>query len=250
MSLTGNTLFITYGLSSDLTNPNSYGYSDAIHCNYINKISLDNINSEIKLSFNNSEYFKFLNNDINGWTGFTATKIYAIVQVVDNSLFTLVSDIKPDSSAWRIYDLTSQTYGYSAGNLLSKDSFNNVLFKLSVSSVIYNTKDIYNLDYLNYTDALSTNGLNFGDETFFYGNISTDIEAISYNSDLSISLPKQSFNTSTNPTWTSTQPVLISEVGLYSENNGIKELVAIGKLSKPIKKDSTIQRTILFGLDF
>lgn len=250
MSLTGNTLFITYGLSSDLNNTKSYGYTDTIHCNYINKISLDNINSEINLSFGNSDYFKFLSDDINGWTGFTATNIFAIVQLVDNSLFTEISDIIPNSTNWKIYDLTSQTYGYVAGNLLSKNSFINVTFKISVSSIEYAAKSIYNLDYINYTNVLSNNGLNFGDETFFYGNISSDIEAIAYNSDLSISLPKQSFNTSTNSTWSNTQPVLISEIGLYSENDGIKDLVAIGKLSKPIKKDTTIQRTILFGLDF
>ena len=250
MSLTGNTLFITYGLSSDLTNSKSYGYSDAVHCNYINKTTLNNINSEITLSFGNNDYFKFLNNDLAGWTGFTATKFFAIVQLVDNSLFTSVNNIKPDSTKWKVYDLTSQTYGYVSGNLLSKTSFANVSFKISVNPLYYNPKPFYTLDYLNYSDALSSNGLNFGDETFFYGNVTTDIEAIAYNTDLSISLPKGSFNASSNPTWVNTQPVLITEVGLYSENNGIKELVAIGKLNRPIKKDSNIQRSILFGIDF
>lgn len=250
MSLTGNTLFITYGLSSNLNNPLSYGYSDAVHCNYINKTTLNNLNSEIVLSFGDNDYFKFLNNDLAGWTGFTATIFFAIVQVVDNSLFTTINDIKPDSTKWKIYDLTSQTYGYVSGNLLSKTSFINVSFRISVNPVEYDPRPFYNLDYLNYSDALSTNGLNFGDETFFYGNVSTDIEAIAYNTDLSISLPKGSFNTSSNPTWTNGKPVLITEVGLYSENDGIKELVAIGKLNKPIKKDSNTQRSILFGLDF
>ena len=60
MSLTGNTLFITYGFSSDLTNSKSYGYSDAIHCNYINKINLNSLYSEINLSFDNYNYFQFL----------------------------------------------------------------------------------------------------------------------------------------------------------------------------------------------
>lgn len=250
MSLSGNTLFITYGLSSDILNPNSYGYTDAIHSNYINKLYLNNLNTEIKLSFSNSDYFKFMNNDLAGWTGYTATNIFAIVQVVDNSLFTIESDIKPDSTSWKIYDITTQTYGYVSGNLLSKDSFTNVLFTININPTEYNSKDTYTLDYLNYTDALDTTGLNFGDETFFYGNVTADIEAIAYNSDISIALPKPNFNVSTNTTWTNTQPVLITEIGLYSENNDIKELVAIGKLSKPIKKDNTIQRTILFGIDF
>jgi len=250
MNLTGNTLFITYGLSSDLNNPKSFGYSDAVHCNYINKTILNNLNSEVILSFGNNDYFKFLNGDPNGWTGFTATNFFAIIQVVNNSGFTNTYDIKPDSTKWKIYDLTSQTYGYGLGNLLSGNSFTNVSFKISVNPIDYDPKPIYTLDYLNYSDALSTTGLNFGDETFFYGNVSTDIEAIAYNTDLSISLPKGSFNTSSNTTWTNDKPVLITEVGLYSENDGIKELVAIGKLNKPIKKDSSIQRSILFGIDF
>ena len=242
------TIYATYNLSSD-DNIKNFGYSNPIHCNYIQKLTTDSIVSDIRLAFSSPDDFKFLNSITTGWTGFTASKFYVIIQIVDNETFTDPLDIKPDSTKWRVYDLTTQISNYVADALLNKDDITSTIFKINVNQ--YYSMPLYVLDSdLNYID-INTPNLNFGDETFFYGNVATDIEAVAYNTDLAITLPKDQFNATTNLTWDTIKPIYITEVGLYSEDeNGIKTLVAIGKLNNPLKKDSTIGRTILFGLDF
>jgi hypothetical protein len=110
-----------------------------------------------------------------------------------------------------------------------------------------NAADTYDLSYLNYPTELQTDNLAWGEEAFFFGNVKTDIRATAYVTDISIVLPLNEFNSSTNPTWDGESAVSISEVGIYDEGGN---LVAIGKLNNPITKDSTISRTILFAMDF
>jgi len=89
--------------------------------------------------------------------------------------------------------------------------------------------------------------LSFGDETYFFGVVETEIKADVYTTDISINLPLNEFNTSTNSTWDGNSKVYISEIGIYDSD---KNLVAIGKLNNPVPKDSTISRTIVFAIDF
>ena len=247
--LSGYTIFTTYVFV-----PTS-GNSQAIHCNYIKSLQLsaDNINvQEISMSFPNSDDFKFLSNDISSGTGYTANKIYAIIQVVNNSGYTKISDVKPISANWKIVDLTSQVTGYSTGNtfILTPAQLTSVVFKISLLN--YGGFTTYTLSYLNYPTKFSSddNKLCFGDEIYFLGNVSTDIHADVFVTDLSILLNLNEFNSSTNPTWLQTTPrpaVAITEIGIYDAN---KNLVAIGKLNDPLVKDSSISRTIVFDIDF
>ena len=79
--------------------------------------------------------------------------------------------------------------------------------------------------------------LQFGDERFFYGNIEAYIGATIYKTLFPITINSGEFIATTNPTRStnpSTNPpdITISEVGIYDSN---KNLVIIGKLSKPTK---------------
>jgi hypothetical protein len=83
---------------------------------------------------------------------------------------------------------------------------------------------------------LSPNGLQFGDERFFYGNIKTYIGANVYKTIFKLNISANLFNKTNNPTRStdlSTNPpnIKISECGIY-DNSG--ELVMISKFSKPI----------------
>lgn len=80
------TIFATYILSATTT-----GYSTGIHCNYITPIYIETDNfaiQEIVMNFSGGTTgatapFKYLNSNVTGnnaGTGFTANKIYAIVQ--------------------------------------------------------------------------------------------------------------------------------------------------------------------------
>lgn len=250
MAASGYTVFVTYMLSPQ---PLSwgYGYSQAIHCNYINKIVLDTTNpyiNDISIRFQNLSDFKFLSGDITYGTGYTATNIYGIFQVVDNSNFSTLDDVKPTASAWKIQDLTSNILLHVSGNTITPTEIANTVFKISLAN--YNYQPTYNLsDYMTYpsTQQTADSELCFGEEYLFLGVVKTDIKAIAYTTDIPINLNLNEFNSSTNESWTKDDKVAISEIGIYDSN---KNLVAIGKLNNPIVKDSTISRTIVFDIDF
>jgi hypothetical protein len=239
--MSGYTVFISYQLVS------TSGYSTAIHCNYIKSIQLTAANpflQEIYIDF--PAEFIFLSDYVSGATGFAVQKIQILVQLVDNSGFINIVDIKPNSALWKIYDVTNQITGYVSGQTLTESNIAGTVFKVSLYN--YNSMSTYNLNYLNYPNTNQINRLSFGDETYFFGNVTTDIKAEVYTTDISISLALNEFNSTTNPTWDSSlDSVSISEIGIYDAN---KNLVAIGKLNDPITKDSTISRTLVFDIDF
>lgn len=240
--MSGNTLFISYLFKS------SNGYSSAIHCNYIGRIELNEINpfiETIRFGFSSEDNFKFLNANTGVTTGFSANELYALVQLVQYS-------DKPDPALWKIYNLTNQIVGYTAGQLISPADMVRVVFEIPLLGYYGTGFTAYNLSYLDYPVVAETDRLAFGDEIYFFGNVTTDIKADVYVMELPINLLLNEFNSSTNPTWDSTrdESVAISEVGIYADVNGNKELVAIGKLNDPITKDSTISRTIVFAIDF
>jgi len=244
------TVFTTYILAP--TGITGYGYSQAIHCNYINPVLLNTDTPEImelNMSFPKIEEFKFLSNNGN-LTGFTVNKIYMLLQIVAGT-----TNVKPLPDKWKIYDLTGQIENHVIGAPLTASGLTQQSFIVKLNKY-YDTPSPtnpfipYDLSYLNYPSRQSTDDdkLCFGDEVYFMGNVNTDIHADVYTTDLSIVLPLNQFNSSTNPTWkNSGLPVTISEIGVYDAN---KILVGTLKINDPIDKNSQISRTILFALDF
>jgi len=233
------TVYTTYALV-----PTGSTYNRAIHCNYINNLQLvvDDISmQEIRVNFKDVNDFKFLSDGMDS-TGYSVHRIYIIAQVVQN-----ISGVttKPDSTSWKYLDVTDQIAGYTGSGFLTPTQLNSVVFKMPLNS--YDSYDEYKLDYLSYPSSTQTDQLCFGDEEYFFGNVTTSIKADVYTLDYSINLTLDEFNSSTNMTWDGSSTVFISEIGLYDSN---KNLVAIGKLNNPVPKDATISRTILFELDF
>lgn len=243
----GYTAFMTYMFSGETGTTNVLGYKNAIHCNYINSLQFNTLtNKEFNIYFENVEDFKFLS--VSGGTGFSANKLIVIAQLIDNSKYENINQVKPKSNEWVTFDVTNQIIGYTSGQTLSPSDVTSTVFRVPISNYQQkkNNNDFYTLDYLNYPLSGSSE-LSFGDETFFFGNVKTSVEAIAYSTDLAINLPLNQFNSTTNKTWDKIKQISISEIGLYDEN---KNLVAIAKLNDPIPKDNTISRTIVFGLDF
>lgn len=237
------TVFTTYALvptGGTIGQP----YTQAIHCNYINTMQLTTDNlaiQEIRVNFLSADEFKFLSTDVSNETGYTVNRIYLIAQVVEN-----VEGVKtkPDPANWKYLDVTTQITGY-VGGYLTPTQLTSVVFKMPLNN--YDSYSTYNLDYLGYPSYNQTGQLCFGDETYFFGNVTTDIKADVYTLDYSINLPLNEFNSSTNTTWDGVSRVYVTEIGIYDAD---KNLVAIGKLNDPLPKDATISRTILFALDF
>lgn len=241
----GNTIFITYVLIPTGQTIGE-GYTQGIHCNYIKKLQSTQSNpyiTEVNLSFSGSSDFKFLSTGIAVATGYTVNRIHALVQIVSNSGFNTIDDVVPDSTAWRYLDITSQVTGYAG--VLTPTNLTSQVFKVPLYN--YTGFTSYDVSYLNYPSASQADELVFGDATYFFGNVATEIRADVYTTDINIDLPLNEFNSSSNLTWDGNETVYISEIGIYDSN---KNLVAIGKLNDPVAKDDTISRTIVFALDF
>lgn len=240
----GNTIFITYVLiPTGITT--GTGFTQSIHCNYIKKLQATASNpylTEVNMNFPDIIDFNFLSLN-EGATGYTSNKIYAVIQIVENTAFDTVADVVPDSTLWKYLDITSQVSGYT-GNLTPANMTSQV-FKVSLYD--YLSFGSYNLDYLTYPATSQSDVLCFGTETYFMGNVTTQIRADVYTTDISINLPLDGFNSTDNLTWDGVESVFITEIGIYDSN---RNLVGIGKLNDPVEKNASIARTIVFALDF
>jgi len=236
------TIYATYAL---VPTGNTSAYKQAIHCNYINNIQLvtTNINiEELRINFVNSGDFKFLSSATTSGIGYTVHRIYVIFQRILNQPGQPIP--QPVSTKWKYLDVTDQIIGHHIP--LTANDLTSIVFKIPfINYTLYPT---YNLNYLNYPSVSQTSQLCFGDEEYFFGNVTTDIKADVYTTDMSINVDLNEFNSSTNLSWEGGfSKVYISEVALYDSN---KNLVAIGKLNNPVPKDETISRTLLFAYDF
>lgn len=235
------TLFLTYQFKSDTIK----GYSDTVHCNYINKIDIESPNVDnISINFPEIDEFKFLNTG--GTTGFSASRICLVYQIINNAEYAEGIEIKPKIGEWKIVDVTNQIDGLDgiSDTPISKFNMINTIFVLKLSET--NSHNDYDLTYINYP-SLTQNGLNFGDESIFIGNVDAEIKADVYTMNLTINLPLNEFNSTTNKTWDGESNVFISEIGLYDNNDN---LIGIGKLNNPIPKNGLISRSIEFSIDF
>lgn len=243
----GYTIFTTYQFEGAEYSPsNSFGYHTAVHCNYIQKTETDSLaGKSLGLFFTSADDFPFLadSGSTNG-TGFTATKINALVQVVEG-ISTSGTTISPDPTKWKKFDITSQIQNHVIGQRIDKTKLVSTLFSIDFNA----SAEYYDLSYLNYPTALANDDekLCFGEEVLFFGTVETDIKATAFTTEIPVVLPLNQYNSTTNSTWDGSSQVYITEIGIYDSNNN---LVAIGKLSQPISKDSTIARTILFAIDF
>ena len=157
------------------------------------------------------------------------------------------TNITPNPDEWKILDLTEQIISHTVGEPISSADIALTVF--TFSQLEYTSSPTYNLSYISHPTSGTTDHekLSFGEEVFFFGNVSTDVKATAYTTDIPIVLPLNEFNSTNNPTWDGTSDIQISEIGIYDDNNN---LVAIGKLNHPISKSSEISRTIVFGMDF
>jgi len=231
-------IYVTYQLFEDGTESGK-----TMHCNYIKRVDTDIISgARVQLFFSNDS-FKFLDN------GYLADRLYILVNVVENKQIEEGYElVKPKSNEWRIYDMGGVT----------KEQLQNENFIVSIDE--YEGKELYDLEYAYYPESNlglvkenhPSTGIEIpystiGDETFFFGNIETQRQAIIHSTDLPIKLPLNEFNTTTNRTWDGETSVYVTEIGIYDDDNN---LVAIGKFNDPIEKNSNISRTIIFSLDF
>ncbi len=216
--LTGQTAWVTYmfQFTGDT-------YRNGMHCNYYGEIT-GATNSNIGFRFDTGD-FRFLSNS-SYFTGFTANKFYALVQVVQTGN-------QPSSDGWKIIDLTSQISGHTVGNLISKTSMCG--YQFVITGDMYNSASPYDIEtYLGPLPNVDQPTLpQFGDSQPFPGAVqltrATDVEVMNF----MVNLPGTQFLTTQNPTYVTGVPKRITEIALLNEN---KEPLVSGKLAKPLER--------------
>jgi hypothetical protein len=212
------TMWVTYRFDSDT------GTTSSLHCNYYSKIvgpSTACTDSSQNVIVRFGKEFPFISTNPENFTGFTATSMKILFQIVDG-------DVRPNPTNWKEYDVTSQILD-KVNDYLTEDGVNNLSFIIDQSVV--EDSDPYELhNYLDIPENGDIDILNFGDEYYFYGNIETDISATIYEMKYLINLGNNQFTNSSNPTWDEGIKTYVSEIGLY---NSKKELMVISKLQSP-----------------
>ena len=200
---------------------------------------------DVAVSFKDG--FNFLRDKIitDNNPGFQATNFYILVQQVDTK-------DKPSPDEWRYIEYTDSLNGFSGGNILSSHLTGT---KFIVNSELYNNADAFNYRQLiGYPNQNERNNLIFGDEFMLMGDVTLNKQHSVYVMNYIVDLPSNKFIRSQNPTWdqdtdAKKQDLYITEVALYNDD---KDMVAIGKVSKPHKRkvDPASNQVISVKLDF
>lgn len=215
---TGQTAWVTYMFQ----NTSTTGIT-GMHCNYYGEIT-GSTNSNVGFKFNAGE-FKFLSTS-SQFTGFTADKFFALVQVT-------TTGTQPSPNNWKRIDLTSQISGHTVGNLISKTNMTG--YQFVVTGDMVNGASTYNLEtYLgSLPDKTQTTLPQFGDSQPFPGSIkltrATDVQVLNF----MVNLPSSQFIQTQNPTYVTGQQKRITEVALLNDN---KEPLVMAKTPKPIQR--------------
>lgn len=257
----GYTYFVTYATESDsiYTSGSSFGYPNSLPCSYIQKIE-GQVDAQgnpqyLTVSFP-SNSFPYLRKSANmepsssfSGTGWNSNKfqIYVNEQLTSSGyeIDTVPADewIKiSDGIGNGIYtgdtsDLTIDPLKLSAYQfVISREDY--------TSGVTYTlNSDLYN------RNNIDTNGLTFGSESFFFGKVKTDILATVFKTTITTYATNTQFNSSSNGTFDSLSDstIYITEIGILDSNN---TLVAVGKPTRPLRKDSGRYLTFQLELDF
>jgi len=232
--LTNNSerLWVTYRLDST-------GFTDSLHCNYYSvlrgpSLSANTGSQNAAIRFGNE--FPFLQQGTT-LSGFSANSIKLLCQVVTGST-------QPSPTAWREIDVTNEITASTVNGYLTVESITGTTFQ--IDEIMYQSASTYNLaNYINIPQNGYPEILNFGDEYAFYGNLETDISATIYEMKYLITLGRNQFVNTSNPTWTSGTTSYFTEIGLFDTN---KDLLVISKMQSPELRQGIQQ--VVVKLDF
>lgn len=237
---TDSQIYVTYALNNS-TGDLGNGYRNAMICQDWS-VGYGTGISGVQFGFSGND-FKFLNSAANG-TGFSATDLIILFQIVPPNAL-----VEPDK--WVPLNFNAKIGANSATGIpitpamLSQQTwFISGADLTSATTAAQSGNAFYKIDYLSNT---ATPAVTFGSEQLFFGNLKTDIKAVTFATTFRFQLNVGGYDKSTNPTWNPTLPVYITEVGIYDNND---KLVVSGKLNFPLRKDSDEVVLISLDMDF
>lgn len=246
----GETMYLTYILE----NNTNAGVQSAMPCQKYVKIT-NNTSSAKDVAFRIKDtdmlpYMRKIEDGSYDGLGFYADTFKLVYQIVSDANF------RPESGDWKESNFTTTAITSVTGQTINPKLLENqtpsvngfILDKLKDN--VAPTFDLINI--LNLAPNTTPNNLQFGDERFFYGNLTTHIGATIYKTIFDIRVNASQFNSTTNPSRSkdlATNPptIKISEVGIY---DNAKNLVCIGKLSNPVPLSGGNTIMLELSMDF
>ena len=256
----GYTYYVTYLCTNQPYSANvSYGFNGGMPCGYIHQIdgALDNFGNQQYLSLNfAANSFPFLRSSSEmsaatySGTGWNCNQVQILVNQQLSGYSYNVGDVPEDQ-----WTLVSNVVGngiYSGDSTdLSIDPLKLAGYNFILSQEDYLSGNTYILptQFSGETDFNSLTGLTFGNESFFYGNVTADILATTYKTLITAIGGNNDFNDSLNGSYDSIQDdnTYITEISVFDTNGN---LVAVGKPSYPITKNNSRFLIIQLELDF
>jgi hypothetical protein len=246
----GKTIYLTYILQND----NSTTLTSSLPTQkYIKVTNNTSLSKDVTFRIDGVDLLPYMRKIEDGGydgLGFFATNFKLLYQIVDDET------IRPDSSAWKVYDFTSTAITSLINESIDPtllENQNPTAIGFLLTSTIDTSSTLFNLvPILNMAPNNQPTYLQFGDERFFYGNLETFIGATIYKTIFSIYVNSSEFNTTSNPTrskdsTTNPPDIMISEVGVYDSSNN---LVCIGKISQPIQLSVGNTAMLELSIDF
>ena len=244
------TMYLTYTLENNFVS----GLTSSLSCQKYVKIT-NNTSSPKDIAFriNGTDLLTYMRklegSSYNGF-GFYSDTFKLLYQIVAEST------TRPASGSWKQYDFTSTAITSVANKTIDPKLLENqtpTITGFILDKLKDNNATTYSaIQSLNLAANTTPSYLQFGDERFFYGNLTTYIGATIYKTLFNISVNAGEFNSTTNPT-RSTNPatnpsaIKVTEVGIYDSSNN---LVCIGKLSNPIPLSGGNQIMLELSMDF
>tara|TARA_R110000868_G_scaffold176916_3_gene414936 strand:+ start:14969 stop:17095 length:2127 start_codon:yes stop_codon:yes gene_type:complete len=249
---TNKTMYLTYILENEISGSTTSGLTTSINCQYYTKIT--NTTPTIKdVDFRINAvdllpYMRKVENVGYDGLGFYAHKFKVLWQIVDDT------DVRPATDAWNVYDYTSTAITGSIDETidpLALENQNPVVNGFLIDATANTGATQFSIiDTLNFPTDLTPESLQLGDERFFYGNIDTYIGATIFKTLFKVNVSGSDFAYTSNPTrdaGNTTTSIRVSEVGIYDNN---KNLVVVGKLSKPVLLTTNNTITLELSIDF
>jgi hypothetical protein len=245
----GETMYLTYVLENNIVS----GITTSMPCQKYVKITNNTPTAkDVAFRINGTDMLPFMRKIESSYDGygFYADTFKLLYQIVNEP------NVRPDAGSWKQYDFTTTAITGSANQTINPKLLEiqtPTITGFVLDSLKNATATTYSIiQSLNLPSNSQSSYLQFGDERFFYGNLSTYIGATIYKTIFDIRVNAGLFSLTTNPT-RATNPasnpptIKISEVGIYDSN---KNLVCIGKLSNPIPLSGGNTIMIELSMDF
>jgi hypothetical protein len=245
----GETMYLTYALENNIVS----GLTTPLTCQkYVKITNSTSAAKDIAFRITETDLLPYMRKKETGWDGygFYADTFKLVYQIVAEA------NDRPEPGSWKQFDFTTTAITNSANQTIDPKLLENQSSAVT-GFVLDKLKDNAATTYsiiqsLNLAPNTTPSDLQFGDERFFYGNLTTFIGATIYKTIFDIRVNAGQFNTTTNPTRStdlaSNPPVIkVTEVGIYDST---KNLVCIGKLSNPIPLAGGNTIMLELSLDF